>query len=109
MSKTLKEFFNQPEVQYVPTPGEVEIGGHPVCRAEKTALMLPEGAFTREEAVEAQYTNVMIEDDQGAHFRLTIRYYDGRLMARVWNFEPDAGNHLNRYIRHAATSPEQVQ
>ncbi|MDH6164795.1 hypothetical protein M2354_004557 [Leclercia adecarboxylata] len=25
MSKTLKEFLNQPEVQYVPTPGEVEL------------------------------------------------------------------------------------
>ena len=45
--------------------------------------MLPEGALTREEAVAAQYTNVMIEDDKEAHFRLTIRYYNGRLMARV--------------------------
>jgi len=25
----------------------------------------------------------MIEDDQEAHFRLTIRCYNGRLMARV--------------------------
>lgn len=25
MSKTLKEFHSQPEVQYVPTPGDVEL------------------------------------------------------------------------------------
>jgi len=64
------------------------------------STMLPEGTFTREQAtaVTVAYTNIAIEDDQGTHFRLVIRNTDGGLIWRDWNFAPNAGVILNRYI-----------
>ncbi|EOZ9390545.1 DUF905 family protein [Enterobacter cancerogenus] len=56
--------------------------------------------FTRAqtEAIAAAYINIAIEDDQGTHFRLVIRDTDGRLIWHDWNFAPNAGVILNRYI-----------
>ncbi|HFZ1708467.1 TPA: DUF905 family protein [Citrobacter sedlakii] len=61
---------------------------------------LPQGTFTlaQAEAIAAAYTNVTIEDDQGTHFRLVIRDNSGMLIWRDWNFAPEAGVMLNRYI-----------
>ncbi|HBC6287686.1 TPA: DUF905 family protein, partial [Escherichia coli] len=44
------------------------------------------------------YRNVLIEDDQGTHFRLVIHNAEGQLRWRCWNFEPDAGKQLNPYL-----------
>ncbi|MCZ5035282.1 DUF905 family protein [Escherichia coli] len=63
-------------------------------------VLLPEGPFSREQAVAVTtaYRNVLIEDDQGTHFRLVIRNAEGQLRWRCWNFEPDAGKQLNSYL-----------
>ncbi|PJW22665.1 hypothetical protein CWM40_29105 [Escherichia coli] len=59
-----------------------------------------EGRWGRGEgmAVTTAYRNVLIEDDQGTHFRLVIRNAEGQLRWRCWNFEPDAGKQLNPYL-----------
>lgn len=65
-----------------------------------TSRLLPEGPFSRNQAlaVTTAYLNVLIEDDQGTHFRLVIRNAEGQLRWRCWNFEPDAGKQLNPYL-----------
>lgn len=62
--------------------------------------LLPPGSFTRQqaEAITRWYHNIAIEDDQGSHFPLVVRDPEGRMVWRAWNFEPDAGTVLNRYI-----------
>ena len=63
--------------------------------------LLPPGPFTRRhaQAVTTAYSNITLEDDQGSHFRLVVRDTEGRMVWRAWNFEPDAAESLNRYIR----------
>ena len=63
--------------------------------------MLPPGPFTRQqaEAVTHRYHDIAIEYDQGSHFLLVVCDPEGRMVWRAWNFEPDAGEGLNRYIR----------
>ena len=65
------------------------------------SLTLPPGSFSRQQAetLIRLYRNITIEDDQGSHFRLVVREAEGRMVWRAWNFEPDAGEGLNRYIR----------
>ncbi|EEW6220709.1 DUF905 domain-containing protein [Escherichia coli] len=65
-----------------------------------TSRLLPEGPFSRNQAlaVTTAYLNVLIEDDQGTHFRLVIRNAEGQLRWRCWNFEPNAGKQLNPYL-----------
>lgn len=62
-------------------------------------VLLPDDTFTRKraEAVADAYANIAIEDDQDTHFRLLVRV-DGQMVWRAWNFEPEAGAGLNRYI-----------
>ena len=65
------------------------------------SVLLPPGPFTRRQAqaVTTTYSNITLEDDQGSHFRLVVRDAEGRMVWRAWNFEPDAGEGLNGYIR----------
>ena len=65
------------------------------------SVLLPPGPFTRRQAqaVTTKYSNITLEDDQCSHFRLVVRDTEGRMVWRAWNFEPDAGEGLNRYIR----------
>ncbi|MBF1857483.1 DUF905 family protein [Escherichia coli] len=62
--------------------------------------LLPEGPFSREQAmaVTTAYRNVLIEDDQGTHFRLVIRNAEGQLRWRCRNSEADAGKQLNAWL-----------
>ena len=65
-----------------------------------TSRLLPEGPFSREQAmaVTTAYRNVLIEDDQGTHFRLVIRNAEGQLRWRCRNSEADAGKQLNAWL-----------
>lgn len=65
------------------------------------SLTLPPGSFSRQQAetLIRLYRNITIEDDRGSHFRPVVRDTEGRTVWRAWNFEPDAGEGLNGYIR----------
>ncbi|EFF9756601.1 DUF905 family protein [Escherichia coli] len=62
-----------------------------------TSRLLPEGPFSREQAVAVKtaYRNVFTEDDQGTYSRLVIRNAEGQRRWRCRNSEPDAGKVLN--------------
>ena len=62
-----------------------------------TSRLLPEGPFSREQAVAVitAYRNVFIQDDPGMHFRRVIRNAEGQRRWRCRNSEPDAGKVLN--------------
>lgn len=62
--------------------------------------VLPDDTFTREQAevVAAQYTNVAIEDEQGAHFRLVL-LHEGFMTWWAWNFELGSRWEINHAIK----------
>ena len=100
MGKTLQEFLNQSVSLREPTAEELELAALLNADVATAPVVLPEGAFTREEAraVAAQYTNVGIENDQKTHFQLVVRDEAGMLKDRVWSFQEDAGAWINRTI-----------
>ena len=63
-------------------------------------VLLPEGPFSHEQAVAVTtaYRNVLIEDDQGTHFRRVIHNAEGQLCWRSRNSEADAGKQLNAWL-----------
>ncbi|HEB4876249.1 TPA: DUF905 family protein [Kluyvera ascorbata F0526] len=102
MGKLLRDFLNQPESLRQPVAEDYALAA--LLNGEVVnapAPLLPAGSFTREDAraVSAYYANMTIENDQSTHFQLVIRDATGRLIERVWNFQPDAGQVLNGYIK----------
>jgi hypothetical protein len=63
--------------------------------------LLPPGSFTRQqaEAIICLYHNVTIEDDQNTFSSGWFATMMADMVWRAWNFEPDAGEGLNPYIR----------
>ncbi|HAV8936358.1 TPA: DUF905 family protein [Escherichia coli] len=59
------------------------------------------------EAVAAAWENAFIEDDQKTHFRVAVRYSDGMLMDRAWNFETGGGEKINRYLEQKGIPAKQ--
>ena len=100
MGKTLQEFLNQSVSLREPTAEELELAALLNADVATAPVVLPEGAFTREEAraVAAQYTNVGIENDQVTHFQLVVRDDEGMLKERVWNFQKEGGAWMNRAL-----------
>ena len=92
------------------TPTASRLPGFSFIRSPKMtqSVLLPPGPFTRRQAqaVTTTYSNITLEDDQGSHFRLVVRDTEGRMVWRAWNFEPDAGEGLNRYIRTSGIRTE---
>jgi hypothetical protein len=68
---------------------------------EKQKVVIPAGTISRAqaEAIAAAYINADIEDDKGTHFRVVVRV-NGERVWSVWNFEPNAGSWLLRYLEH---------
>lgn len=102
MCKSLKDFLNQPESLRQPVAEDHALAA--LLNGEVVnapAPLLPAGPFTREDAraVSAYYANMAIENDQSTHFQLVMRDGSGQLIERVWNFQPDAGQVLNSYLK----------
>lgn len=102
MCKSLKDFLNQPESLRQPTAEDYALAA--LLNGEVVnapAPQLPAGPFTREDArdVCAYYANVTFGNDQLTHFQLVIRDATGRLIERVWNFQSDAGQVMNVYLK----------
>lgn len=62
-------------------------------------MLLPPGPFTGDKRKRSlPRTAISHSKTTGGHFRLVVDT-EGRMVWRAWNFEPDAGEGLNRYIR----------
>ncbi|WP_416381403.1 DUF905 family protein [Klebsiella sp. PL-2018] len=72
---------------------------------------LSDSNFSRREAeaVAAAWENAFIEDDQTTHFRVAVRYPDGMLMDRAWNFEAGGGEKINRYLEQKGIPAKQEE
>lgn len=102
MGKLLGDFLNQPESLRQPTAEDYALAA--LLNGEVVnapAPLFPVGTITREDAkmVSAYYSNVTIENVQSSHFQLAMRDENDQLIERVWNFQPDAGQVLNSYLK----------
>ena len=80
-----------------------------MCEAIRAMPFLSCSDFSRREAeaVAAAWENAFIEDDQKTHFRVAVRYSDGMLMDRAWNFETGGGEKINRYLEQKGIPAKQ--